>query len=106
MPKVSPIPNKRAICLSVDNKKVEKCHEQGINISLLLDAALERELNVENKEAFVVAMERQNKSLKDFVAKNGLQGHYNNYKFGGTRNVVEEEPKQSNKQISGILEGV
>jgi post-segregation antitoxin (ccd killing protein) len=107
MPKRSPIPNKGTIFLSVDMKKKEKAFEQGINISLLLDAALERELDCESKEAFQVAMERQNKNMKDFIATTGLQGHYDNYKFsGGNKNVVAEESKSKNQQTFGVFEGI
>jgi len=96
MPIISSIPNKVQTNLSIDKEKLEEAKEKGVNISLLLDAALERELHVTNKQAFGQAMERQNKTYKDFIDENQLNNKFEEYKY---EDVVEEKPKQQNRSF-------
>lgn len=106
MPKFSQIPNKVAICLSIDAVKRDFCKEKNINISLLLDAALERETNPNCKKAFENAIQKQNKNLKEFIATTGLQGNYDDYRYGGEADVVEKKPQLENKQITRFFENI
>jgi post-segregation antitoxin (ccd killing protein) len=106
MPPISTIPNKTSITLSIDAQKRDFCKENGINISLLLDAALERETNPKAEKHFAKAIKRQNHRLREFIKEHGLQNNYQDYLYGGAADVVEEEPQQANKSAVGSFAGI
>ena len=106
MPCISTIPNKTSITLSIDAVKRDFCKEKRINISLLLDAALERETNPEAEEGFNEGLKRQNKNLRDFMEKTGATEGYYDYIAGGNADVVEKTPKQTNQSALGVFEDI
>ena len=101
MPNRSPISNKRQICLVIDAEKAEWCKKNNVNISLLLDAALERETNPAAHEAFAQAQARQNQKLKEFIEDKGIAKAYDDYRYGGDTDVVEKEPQRETKSSVG-----
>lgn len=92
MPKLSNIPNRVHLNLSANSELVEKAKEKRINISLLLDAALERELNPAPKEAFNKAQELQNRVYKDYLQKTKQLNNFEEFKYKDV--AVEKERKQ------------
>lgn len=107
MPKTSPIPHKRQICLSVNAELVKVAQEKGINISLLLDGALERELNPTSKEAYLNAIKFKNKLYKEYLDTRGLERDFDEKVYGENKNVVEEKKcTQEDREDKGNIERI
>jgi len=102
MPRISKIPNKKHVNLVANQELIEKAKEKGINLSLLFDAALERELNPECEKAFMQAVTRKLDSLTAWMEKNpSIEGKY--YKDmetksekGGEKNVLVQKEGHGN----------
>ena len=95
MPKFSVIPNRTVITLSIDSKKREECKEKGMNISLILDAALERELDPDRKENYEKARENKLTTYKDYIQTTKQEEQLDNF----IENVVEKKPEQKNRSF-------
>jgi len=105
MSKTTKIPNRTATCLSINRELLAKAKEQGLNISIVLDAALEKELNSYSQEAFMRAMERQNDGFKKFIQDSKLEDTYESWKYGkGVKaDVVQEEKGSGESKIAENL---
>lgn len=99
MPKSSSIPNKRPITLTVDAQLAEEAKKKGVNVSLILDAALNKELKTFSQDAFLRAVEKQNEAMKSFIEQEKLQERYDDWKYGGNDDVAMEK-KQENPRRS------
>jgi len=102
MSKTSVIPNKTTTSLSINRELLKKAKEQGVNISLILDAALEKELNIFSQEEYLKAVERKSENLKKFLDKKGLNDEYYKFIEGGDINVLEKE-KARNTSLGQAL---
>ena len=105
MSKTSKIPNRTPITLSINRELKEKAQAQSLNISLILDAAMEKELNSYSQEAFMRAMERQNDGFKKFIQDSKLEDTYDHWKYGkGVKaDVVQEEKGSGESKIAENL---
>ena len=107
MPKVSDIPNRIHLNLTANAELVRKAKDMGINMSLLFDAALEREINPAPKEAFNKAQELQNRVYKDYIADAHKLKDFEDWKWENKqKNVVEKKTKQEDKQAPRSFTGI
>lgn len=100
------ISNRTVTCVSIDSEKLKMAKERHLNISLLLDGALSRELLMENKEAYQEAIEKQNKFLNSYITHKGYEHDLDKYKYeGGKKNVLEEEERSAreNREDKGHI---
>jgi len=104
MSKKSKIANKTHTTLSINRELLAIAKEKGINISLLLDAALERELNPECQAAYNKALEKKIDSLMSWM-KAQPKSEEDYYKFlnqkakGGEVNVLEKKERRNIGEI-------
>ena len=110
MSKTSPIPNKRPITLSVNDELVKKAQLLGLNISLILDAALEREINPESRDNFIQAIQKKLTSIEGwFENNNSIKNKYYDdvdKSRGGEKNVrVVSEKEREQSTVREILRG-
>jgi len=98
MPKTTSIPNKRPITLTANRELVDKAKKMGFNISLILDAALEREVNPEAKEAFDRAIKFKNELMLSYLRKMKLEKQFEDFSYGDDENVVEEKTKKDDNR--------
>ena len=111
MPKISKIPNKTHTTLSVNRELLSKAKLMNINISLLLDAALERELNPNCKDAYFRALEKKIASISAWMEKNpSIEKDYyaeieKKAQKGGEVNVLEKKRESSceNREDQGDI---
>lgn len=103
MPKTSKIPHKTTTSLTINRELLAKAKEKGINISLLLDAALERELNPSCQEAHMKAISRKLDSVMGYFKLNPrVEEDYfkqleEKAEKGGEKNVlVQKEGRKDN----------
>lgn len=79
--------------LVANDELIKKCKELGLNISLILDAALERELNPQATEAFNKAIGLKMESYDAWLTKNPkLKEEYEN-------DMVLEPERKGRKEI-------
>ena len=95
MPKFSLIPNKTTTCISIDKNKLEKIREKGLNLSQFIDEALTRELNPNAEKHFNKAISNQAEIYKNYVQTTHQEKNFDDFKYGGTQNVLEEEEHKS-----------
>ena len=96
MVKRSPIPNKIPITIVINSELKQKAQELGLNISLILDAALSRELDPDSKEGYVKKIEERMQKLDEFLKEKDLKGAYYDYILnkdnkGGENVVLDKE---------------
>jgi len=104
MSKKSKIANKTHTTLSINRELLAIAKEKGINMSLLLDAALERELNPECKEAYHKAIEKKLDLIHAWM-KDKPRSEEDYYKYlgektkGGEVNVLEKKERRNIGEI-------
>lgn len=98
MSKTSAIPNKRPITLTVDKHLAAEAKKKGVNISLVLDAALNKELNSFSNDAFLRAVEKQNEVMKKFLKEAKLEERYDDWKYGGAKDVAVEKKQENTRR--------
>ena len=111
MGKTSVIPNRTTTCISINKDLLAKAKEMGINISLLVDGALERELDPQCKDAYFRALEKKIASISAWMEKNpSIEKDYyaeieKKAQKGGEVNVLEKKRESSceNREDQGDI---
>lgn len=110
MPKRSTIPNKRPITLVGNAELILKAQELGLNISQILDSAMEKEINPSSQKAYTNAVATKLHNLEAWLIKNQLEeAYYEDKSIGGKKNVLEEEerpPTREDRENKGSVGGI
>lgn len=89
--------------LTIDKDLLIRAKEKGINISMILNSALSRELNVTDEEAFKRALELNNKSFQNFIERFDLQNKYEEFKYGHMDENVSQGRKEIRERDTGQI---
>lgn len=72
---------KERTCITIDGELLIKAKNNKINISAVTEAALLRELDFFEKNAYTKALEKQLTLFKEFTKVNNLQQSWEEWKF-------------------------
>ena len=96
MGKSSVIPNRKTTSVVINEELLKKAKAKGLNISLILDAALERELNSPASQNYLKSLEKKIDNLTKWMKEKNLEMAYYSDLFAkedrkGVKNVVQKE---------------
>lgn len=72
---------KERICITVDNDVLNKAKEHKVNVSMIAQMALERELELFTHNAYTKALENQVDLFKNFLTDKKLWQDFEEFKY-------------------------
>lgn len=84
---------KERVCITVDDEIFSKAKEHKVNVSMICQMALERELEMYTRNAYAKALENQISLHKLFLKTKGLWVEFESFKFN--EDVGKENSKQT-----------
>ena len=88
--------NKARVCITVDNSILAKAKEHKINVSMISQMALERELDLWTRNAYAKALEKQISLHKMFLKSKNLWIEFDEFKF---KDVVSEDTNKYGRKV-------